>query len=141
MATPASESAGIAIGASGWLAGVISSLTSANQLFQQLPILGFITMGLLGGFAGWALLIELGKLDGRTNREYACVLVRRIGLGLAIGTAMGVYWIYSQDTGQGLWMLAAGIVATAPVELSTSGINLVVEVVRARIGRNGGQQG
>lgn len=128
LAVPAAAAHG-----TGWLAGIIATLTETHRLFDQSPLLGFIAMGLLGAFAGWALAIESGKLDEVSGRAQATSLLRRIGIGIAIGVATGVWWADQPGASRGMWMLVAGVVAAAPVDLFRTGLDLLTTFLRQRI--------
>lgn len=137
MAAP-SETAALAVPAaaahgSGWIAGIIATLTETHRLFDQSPTLGFIAMGLLGAFAGWALAIESGKFDEIPTRRQMMSLLRRTGIGIAIGVAVGVWWADQPGASRGMWMLVAGIVAAAPVDLFRTGLDLLTTFLRQRI--------
>ena len=118
---------------SGWLAGIIATLTETHRLFDANPMLGFIAMGLLGAFAGWALAIESGKFDEIDGRKQIHSLIRRAGIGVAIGVATGVWWADSPGASRGMWMLVAGVVAAAPVDLFRTGLDLLTTFLRQRI--------
>lgn len=131
MASPATDAA---VPASG-VAGLIAIFADTHALFDKVPMLGFVCMGMLGGFAGWALMIEIGRLDGKTPGAVAGALLRRLGLGVSIGVAAGICWGWVEDQSRGLWMLGAGVAATSPVELSRLSVDLVGDAIRAAIAR------
>ncbi len=118
---------------SGWLAGLIATLTETHRLFDQSPMLGFISMGLLGAFAGWALAIESGKFDEVSGRKQVQSLLRRAGIGVAIGVATGVWWGDSPGASRGMWMLVAGVIAAAPVDMFRAGLEILTTFLRQRI--------
>lgn len=117
--------------AAGGMAGIIALLADTHALFDKAPMLGFICMGLLGGFAGWALMLDLGKLDGKSPGVIAVALLRRIILGLCIGIAAGISWGYFEGEARGIWMLGAGVAATAPVEVMCIALDILPEPIKA----------
>lgn len=132
-----SEVAAIAVPAahsSGWLAGLLATLAETHRLFDASPMLGFMCMGLLGAFAGWALAIESGKFDEAAVRKQGTSLLRRVGIGVAIGVAVGVWWADQPGASRGMWMLVAGVIAAAPVDLFRTGLDLLTTFLRQRIG-------
>jgi len=126
------EGAQLTIASTGWAAGLITTLTETHNLFERTPLLGFVFLGALGGFAGWALMVETGKLDGKNGADHAKLLSRRMLLGIVIGLAAGVWWLDGDTGNKGLWMLIAGIVAAAPVEMFRAGIDIVTEFLKRR---------
>lgn len=136
MAASTETAAGtvVAVGQhSGWLAGVFAMLAETTAMLERAPIVGFMAMGVLGAFAGWALAIESGKFDEHTGRQQMHSLIRRIGIGVAIGVAVGVWWNDQPGASRGMWMLVAGIVAAAPVDLFRAGLDLLTTFLRQRI--------
>jgi hypothetical protein len=109
------EGATVGIAASGWTASILAILTETDMLFQHTPVVGFAGMGVIGGFAGWCLMIETGKLEG-SNRVYVVTLLRRIALGACIGVGGGIVWAAIGNEHKGLWMLGTALIACAPVE-------------------------
>jgi hypothetical protein len=123
----------VATHSTGWAAGLVAILAETSALFERSPILGFICLGLLGGFAGWTLLIELGKLDGKPAKVHFTTLGRRLVLGFTFGVAGGLIWVDSGEVGsRGLWMLVTGIVAAAPVEMFRAGIDVIIILLKSK---------
>lgn len=125
---------------SGWLAGVFAMLAETTTMLDKAPMIGFIAMGLLGAFAGWALAIESGKFDELSTSQQMRSLLRRMGIGVAIGVAVGVWWLDQPGASRGMWMLVAGIVAAAPVDMFRAGVDLLTTFLRQRIGGGGGKE-
>lgn len=139
VAATSPEAAGqvVVASTSGWLAGILATLTETNALFERSPLFGFVVMALLGAFAGWALMVETGKFDEHSTKQQLWSLARRIGIGIVIGVAVGVWWLDSEPhKDRGLWMLIGGFIAAAPVEMFRAGLDLVVEFIRARVTNN-----
>lgn len=136
MATSeAATGATVVAAQSGWVAGFFAMLVETTNMLEQAPVVGFICMGMLGAFAGWALSIESGKFDEVPRALQIRSLFLRFGIGVAIGSAIGVYWL-DQPAGasRGLWMLSAGIIAAAPVDMFRVAIDIVSSVLRQRFG-------
>lgn len=113
----------------GWIAGLLATMAESGMLFDQVPMLGFVLVGGIGGFAGWALAIEMGKLDTFTTRQHVNFLIRRILLGMVIGVAIGSLWLDEPTSARGLWMLGTGIAAAAPVEITRAVIDAIVRLI------------
>ena len=115
----------------GWVAGFVATLTESGVLFDRVPMAGFVAIGAIGGVSGWALAVEMGKLDSHPLRGHVCVLARRIVLGMAIGVAVGALWLDAGTSSRGLWMLGTGIAAAAPVEIAKAAIDSMVRLIQA----------
>lgn len=134
MATASEGAATVGAVSSGWAVSIIAMLTDTDHIFTQSPIFGFSIMGMLGGFAGWCLLIETGKISGARS-AYLWTLLRRLALGLCIGIAGGISWASYAGENKGLWMLSVVMVAVAPVCVYRFSINMLVRFVRYRMRR------
>lgn len=111
-----------------------SVVTDVSHLLVTFPLISFACIGAVGGAMGYLLLAEQGKLDALSWRSSLCVLVRRLLLGGSIGTVVYVGWADQVET-KGLWLLATGIIATSPVELTKKAIDLFVGLVSKRTGQ------
>lgn len=127
-----SETVAVAAAQSSWLAGALAVLAETNSLFEKSPTIGFAAMGVLGAFAGWALMIETGKWDARSTGQQVKSLLLRIGIGLVIGVGVGVYWADQTGASRGIWMLLAGAFAAAPIDVSRIGLDMLQQFLRSR---------
>ena len=136
MATSESVAAGstavAAAHSSGWAAGFLAMLAETTSMLDKAPIIGFVGMGMLGAFAGWALAMETGKYDDAPGRKQVRSLALRVGIGIAVGAAIGVYWTDQPTTSRGMWMLSAGIVAAAPIDMARIGLEFLTTFIRSR---------
>lgn len=123
------------VAAGGGVAGLLATLQETHQIFSRFPIFGFVLLGMLGGFIGWALLIEIGKLDNKTTPESFKVLARRIALGACFGLCVGVWWLSTEIEAKGHIMLLGCAISIAPVEFTRAGINIVLDVLRSKFAK------
>jgi hypothetical protein len=113
-------------------ASFVADISSAIVAY---PILGFLSLGCIGGLSGAFLAQEAGTLDTMDRRGALCFFARRIILGMAIGVTVYVGWA-DQSQAPGLWLLATGIISTSPVEM----VRKVVEVAQSFLARKAGEK-
>ena len=75
-----------------WAAGLIAVAADTEHLFVALPVLGFVTLAVIGGFVGWCLMIESGRTDALTTMRSIALLLRRIAMGVGVGIAAWLVW-------------------------------------------------
>ena len=110
-----------------------SVFADISHLLAVFPLISFAAIGMVGGAMGYLLLAEQGKLDSLSWRQSLCVMTRRVVLGAAIGTVVYVGWA-DQIEAKGLWLLATGVIATSPVELTKKMIDTMVGLFQRRTG-------
>ena len=130
----ASETSAVVVtaGQAGWLAGMTAALAQAGDVFEKSPMFGFITMGILGAFAGFGLVMEQGKYDDVTQSRQLRSLVLRLGIGFVIGIGVGLIWADTAGGAKGLWMLATVIIASAPIEMWRIAIEVMGNILKRK---------
>jgi len=125
------QKAALSVASVTW-ASMVAEITS---IIVANPILGFISLGCIGGMSGAFLAQEAGVLDQMDWRKALCFFARRVILGASIGVTVYVGWA-DQSQASGLWLLATGIISTSPVEM----VRKVIEVAQSFIARKAGEK-
>lgn len=108
-----------------------SVFADISYLLAAFPLISFGLIGVVGGAMGYLLMAEQGRLDALSWQQSLCVMTRRVVLGAAIGTVVYVAWA-DQIEAKGLWLLATGVIATSPVELTRKAIDTMVGLFQRR---------
>jgi hypothetical protein len=116
----------------GFLAGCLAVLVQVGDLYQRSPMLGFITMGLLGSIAGFGLLMEQGRYDEVSQSRQLRSLGLRIVIGCVIGVGVGLLWADTEQTGKGVWMLATVVIASAPIDMWRIAVDTMGNIIRRK---------
>lgn len=141
MAISSDATAVAASSSTGWAAGFLALLGETTTLFDRAPVLAFMAMGVLGAFAGWALMVETGRWDDRSGRAQLKSLFLRAGIGVAIGAAISMYYLDQEAASRGMWMLVTGMAAAAPIDAAQAAVGLLKRFLEALYPGSHGSKG
>lgn len=117
------------------LGAILLLLGGLRDLVAAYPLIGFVSMGVIGGLAGWAFAVEHGTLDQATLRGHLAFILRRVLLGGCLGVALWLAW-ESYTLGPHLvGMLAAGAIGAFPMRAYEYVGRATTVFIRKKVGR------
>ena len=123
MDSPSTVNGAVECGASAsWLCGVISILAEAELLFVRYPWIGFVLVSMIGGFVGWCVLIERGRIRADDLLAPWQRLFLRLGMGGGVGLGSALVWQATDSESRGLPMLVSALIAVFPLEAYRGGL-------------------